>query len=181
MYMMEKLFLKKPGKLLGLYPHELSGGMKQRLLATICLSYNPDLIIADEPTKGLDSRAKTGSIELFRHVKEGHGNSMLVITHDLDFALEICDRVAVMYAGEVVEIGLASKVLHNPLHPYTRGLLKALPRNGLVPLEGQSPSSVHLPNGCVFSERCGFCKDICHVERPGIRDCDGGNVRCHLY
>ncbi|MBP2030789.1 peptide/nickel transport system ATP-binding protein [Methanohalophilus levihalophilus] len=179
--MMGKLLLKNPEKLLRLYPHELSGGMKQRLLATMCLSYKPKLVIADEPTKGLDSGARAGSLDLFRHMKDDHGYSMLLITHDLDFALEICDRVAVMYAGEIVEIGSASKVLHNPSHPYTKGLLKALPRNGLIPLEGQTPSRIDLPPGCLFSRRCGHSSDRCHAERPDIRDFNGGTVRCHLY
>lgn len=179
--MMKEMFLKDPLRMLENYPHELSGGMKQRLLAAMCLSYNPELLIADEPTKGLDSRSRAGSVDLFRHVKNDHGSSMLVITHDLDFALEICDRVAVMYAGEIVEVGSAAKVLRNPSHPYTKGLLNALPRNGLVPLQGQTPSRIDLPEGCLFSGRCSSCSDRCHIDQPEIKRIDGGIVKCHLY
>ncbi|WP_269848705.1 oligopeptide/dipeptide ABC transporter ATP-binding protein [Methanosarcina horonobensis] len=148
---MKQLFLKDPERLCGLYPHQLSGGMRQRLIACMSLSFEPELLIADEPTKGLDPEAKTGAIELFTKIKKEYGKTMLLITHDLDLALEVCDRIAVMYAGEIVELDKASKVLSTPLHPYTKGLVRAQPRNGLVPMSGQSPSRISLPDGCFFS------------------------------
>lgn len=179
--MLKNLLMKEPAHILENYPHELSGGMKQRLLAAMCLSYKPSLLIADEPTKGLDSFSKKGTLGLFRHMKREHGNSMLVITHDLDFALEICDRVAVMYAGQIVEVGPVTDILQNPSHPYTKALLNALPRNGLIPLHGHTPSRIDLPDGCLFHERCNLCFDKCGIEAPSTKSIKGGVVRCHLY
>jgi peptide/nickel transport system ATP-binding protein len=155
--------------------------MKQRLLAAMCLSYKPSLLIADEPTKGLDSFSKKGTLDLFRHMKREHGNSMLVITHDLDFALDICDRVAVMYAGQIVEVGTVTDILQNPSHPYTKALLNALPRNGLIPLHGHTPSRIDLPDGCLFYTRCNLRSDKCGIVRPSTKNIEGGVVRCHLY
>jgi peptide/nickel transport system ATP-binding protein len=106
---------------------------------------------------------------------------MLVITHDLDLALEICNRVAVMYSGEIVEIDEASKVINSPSHPYTKGLIQALPRNGLIPLDGQSPSKVELHDGCLFNERCKNRLIPCLKKHPQIKQYNGGWIRCHLH
>lgn len=178
--LMKQLFLKDPERLCGLYPHQLSGGMRQRLIACMSLSFEPELLIADEPTKGLDPEAKTGAIELFIKIKKEYGKTMLLITHDLDLALEVCDRIAVMYAGEIVELDTASKVLSTPLHPYTKGLVRAQPRNGLVPMSGQSPSRISLPDGCFFHERCKYSGIECSRKHPEMKNHKGGGVRCHF-
>lgn len=178
--LMKKLLLRDPEKLCDFYPHQLSGGMKQRLIACISLSFEPELLIADEPTKGLDPEAKAGAVELFTKIKKEYGKTMLLITHDLDLALEICDRIAVMYAGEIVEMNEALKVLSTPLHPYTKGLILAQPRKGLHPLEGQSPSRIKLPEGCLFHERCRYSGTECYKKHPVMKNYNGGWIRCHF-
>jgi len=178
--LMKKLLLRDPEKLCDLYPHQLSGGMRQRLIACLSLSFEPELLIADEPTKGLDPEARAGAVELFTKIKIEYGKTMLLITHDLDLALEICDRIAVMYAGEIVELDEASKVLSTPLHPYTKGLIRAQPRNGLVPLRGQSPSRIRLPEGCFFHERCRYSGAECTRKHPEMKNHKGGWIRCHF-
>lgn len=178
---MKRLFFKDPEKISRQYPHQLSGGMKQMLLASISLSFGSRLLIADEPTKGLDPESKKRSIELFTHIKKEHNISMLLITHDLDIALEVCDRIAVMYSGEIVEIDKAPIIINSPSHPYTRGLVKALPRNGLIPLNGQSPSKIELSEDCWFNDRCNVCFDICLKSHPQMAQHNGGFVRCHLF
>lgn len=177
---MKSLSLNDPLKLCTRYPHQLSGGMKQRLLASIALSTTPKLIIADEPTKGLDKVARDGSIALFNKMRDEMGCSMLIISHDLDFVSNVCDRAAVMYSGEIVEINKTCNILKVPQHPYTRGLVNAHPRNGLVPLEGLSPSRIDLPNECFFGQRCQHHHRDCNIH-PQITSHDGGFVRCHLY
>lgn len=178
--LMKKLLLRDPKKLCDLYPHQLSGGMRQRLIACMSLSFEPKLLIADEPTKGLDPEAKTGAVELFTKIKKDYGKTMLLITHDLDLALEVCDRIAVMYAGEIVELDEASKVLSTPMHPYTKGLIRAQPRNGLVPLIGQSPSRIRLPDGCLFHQRCRYSGIECSRKHPEMKNHKGGWIRCHF-
>lgn len=181
MSIMNKLLLSDPERVCSQYPYQLSGGMKQRLLAAISLSMHPKLLIADEPTKGLDNEAREKAIELFRSIKQQYGSSMLIITHDLDFAHAVCDRVAVMYSGRIVEINEAEKVVTSPSHPYARGLVQALPRNGLVPLDGHSPSRIDLPRGCLFYQRCESRADVCCLKHPLTKLHEGGLVSCHLY
>ena len=178
--LMKQLFLRDPEKLCDLYPHQLSGGMRQRLIACMSLSFEPELLVADEPTKGLDPEARAGAVELFTKIKNEYGKTMLLITHDLDLALEVCDRIAVMYAGEFVELDGASKILSAPLHPYTKGLVRAQPRNGLVPLSGQSPSRIRLPEGCFFHERCRYSGVECSRKHPDMKTHNGGGIRCHF-
>ena len=178
--LMEQLFLRDPEKLCSLYPHQLSGGMRQRLIACMSLSFDPELLIADEPTKGLDPEAKAGAVDLFTKIKKEYGKTMLLITHDLDLALEVCDRIAVMYAGEIVELDEASKILSTPFHPYTKGLVRAQPRNGLVSLSGQTPSRIRLPEGCLFHERCRYSGVECSRKHPEMKSYKGGMVRCHF-
>ncbi|WP_367344128.1 ABC transporter ATP-binding protein [Methanomethylovorans sp.] len=178
---MDRLLLSDPQRVFNQYPYQLSGGMKQRLLAAISLSLYPKLLIADEPTKGLDSEAREKTIELFRSIKQRYGSSMLIITHDLDFAHAVCDRVAVMYSGRIVEINKAERVVTSPFHPYARGLVQALPRNGLVPLDGQSPSRIDMPKGCLFYQRCDSRSEVCSHEHPITKVHAGGLISCHLY
>jgi peptide/nickel transport system ATP-binding protein len=178
--LMKKLLLRNPEKLYSFYPHQLSGGMRQRLIACMSLSFEPSLLIADEPTKGLDPEARAEAIDLFNKIKKEHSKTMLLITHDLDLAFEICDRIAVMYAGEMVELGEALKVMKVPMHPYTKGLIRAHPQNGLVPLRGHSPSRIKLPEGCFFHERCEYSAPECHKKHPEMKNNNGAWIRCHF-
>lgn len=178
---MSKLLLTDPGRVCDQYPYQLSGGMKQRLLASISLSMHPQLMIADEPTKGLDNESREKTVELFDKIRSEYGSSMLIITHDLDFARDVCDRVAVMYSGRMVEINKAGTIVTSPSHPYAKGLVQALPRNGLVPMDGQSPGRINLPDGCLFYQRCKSRKDVCKKQVPVMKIFEGGRVSCHLY
>lgn len=178
---MSKLLLTDPGRVCDQYPYQLSGGMKQRLLASISLSMHPQLMIADEPTKGLDNESREKTVELFDKIRSEYGSSMLIITHDLDFARDVCDRVAVMYSGRMVEINRAGIIVTSPSHPYAKGLVQALPRNGLVPMDGQSPGRINLPDGCLFYQRCKSRKDVCKKQVPVMKIFEGGRVSCHLY
>lgn len=159
------------------YPHELSGGMAQRVANALALVGDPWLIIADEPTTGLDRHLVDGLIEEFRRmVTDGH--AVLLITHDLAAAQRIADRIAVMYAGRVVEIGPARKVLETPRHPYARGLGNALPDREFTPIPGQPPLLTDLPPGCAFAPRCDRVAPIC-TEQPSLTD-DEHAAACHL-
>jgi len=159
------------------YPHEFSGGMKQRVMIAMGLACNPSLIIADEPTKGLDVTIKSQIIRLLKEVTEE--KAMLLITHDLGVAKELCDRIALMYAGELVECATTGEIFEDPLHPYTRGFLGSLPRNGLVPIPGMSPSLINLPEGCRFNPRCAEAKAICRKKHPDMIEIEDGHfVRC---
>jgi len=165
---MQRLLIREPALSAARYPHQLSGGMRQRLITGISLSLEPRLVIADEPTKGLDSLTRRSTIEFFRQLKGKQDRSMLLITHDLELAYEICDRLAVLYAGEIVEMGPAKKLMEGPQHPYTRGLIKSLPKKGLVPLEGSSPSLLGLPKGCFFEGRCKKRIPDCMINHPQL-------------
>jgi len=159
------------------YPHEFSGGMKQRVMIAIGLACDPALIIADEPTKGLDVTIKSQIITLLEGVTED--TAMLLITHDLGVARALCDRIALMYAGELVEYATTREIFENPLHPYTRGFLGSLPSNGLVPIPGMSPSLINLPDGCRFHPRCDHAKAICQKKHPDMIEIEDGHfVRC---
>lgn len=168
-----------------MYPHQLSGGMKQKLLVGATMTRSPRLIIADEPTKGLDLKSRRNVSSLLAGL-EDQERSLLVITHDVDLAFEICDRIAVVYAGEIVEMGKIDDVVSEPMHPYTKGLLGSTPRNGLTPIPGLSPNLLNLPVGCYFSERCSqFCsekKEACLDEHPDIYQTNKGRwIRCHVH
>lgn len=161
------------------YPHELSGGMKERVMIVMGLASQPSFVIADEPTKGLDSGTKAEIIRLIRDMTSGR--SMLMITHDLAAAGEICDRIAVMYAGELLEMASAKTILHDPQHPYTQGFINSLPSRGLLPISGSSPSLIDPPHGCRFHPRCPWAMDICRREHPQIIKLEKGHFsRCFL-
>ncbi len=159
------------------YPHRLSGGMKQRSLLVMGLSREPEIIIADEPTKGLDALKREQVVEAFQKLGR---RTVVIITHDLSFAEKIADRVAVMYCGRIVEISPATTFFDSPLHPYSRGLLDSLPERGLKPIRGFQPSLVSLDEGCRFRKRCRFSTPKCNREPPlvGFGEC---LVRCWLY
>lgn len=164
------------------YPHQFSGGMRQRAMISMGLACNPALILADEPTKGLDVTIQAQIIELIRELVKDRGASMLIITHDLAAAAELCDRIAVMYSGEIVEVSGIKDFLSEPFHPYCKGLLQSLPSNGMRPIPGNSPSLIDVPEGCRFHPRCEYAMERCLNEHPEIYEMDNGRkTRCFLY
>ena len=176
--------LPNPKHIANAYAHQLSGGMNQRAMIAIALAAAPDLLIADEPTTALDVTIQAQILDLLKNLRNQRGMAILLVTHDLAVVAETCDRIAVMYAGELVEAGLAANVLADPRHPYTRGLLTSLPRPGrhgdLISIEGTVPSADQLPRGCVFATRCSAVQDVCHNLRPVLQDQDGRVLRCHF-
>lgn len=164
------------------YPHEFSGGMRQRAMIAMGLICMPSLIIADEPTTGLDVTIQAQIVELMKEVLKDSGTSMLLITHDLGVAAELCDYIAVMYPGEIVEYADVRNIFKNPKHPYTRGFLDSLPGRGLKPIPGISPSLINIPDGCKFHPRCSYATGRCKKERPQMKKVGEKHfVRCFLY
>ncbi len=169
------------------FPHQLSGGMLQRIMIAIALSCSPELLIADEPTTALDVTIQAQILDLLRSLKEQREMSMLLITHDLGVVAEVADYVIVMYAGKVIEEGPVVELFENPKHPYTQGLLKAKPVIGqrqeeLYTIPGQVPNLATLKPSCFFSERCEHCMSICKEETPSIQTFDNEQqVACWLY
>jgi oligopeptide/dipeptide ABC transporter ATP-binding protein len=165
--------IPNPRKIMDSYPHELSGGMKQRVLIAQALACNPDLLIADEPTTALDVTIQARILELIAELQARLETSVLYISHDLSLVKEICDRVAVMYAGRIVETGTTEEVFSDPKHPYTRGLMAAVPsalhkRGELAAIEGTVPELVEPPPACRFNTRCPFAVEICRTTDPGL-------------
>jgi peptide/nickel transport system ATP-binding protein len=179
--LLSALGFKDPERAAEQYPHEFSGGMRERILIALALICNPRLIIADEPTAGLDAQVKSQILNLIK--KQVVGNrTLFLITHDLGTASFLCERIAVMYAGEIVESGPTKDVLAMPLHPYTQGLLASLPSAGLHPIPGMSPTPAHLPRGCRFFERCPAALDQCDSDHPEMIRAEGSRqVRCFHY
>jgi len=169
------------------YPHELSGGMKQRAMIAMALASNPDLVIADEPATALDVIIQAQVLKLIRSLKEKLNLAMILITHDLSIVAETCEKIAVMYAGKIAEYGDVMSVFEEPLHPYAQGLLHAFPdinapRQAMVSLSGFPPNLLSPPNGCRFHPRCKYAMDICMKEEPLTLDVGSGlhQVACHL-
>jgi len=162
------------------YPHQFSGGMKERAMIAMGLACDPAMIIADEPTKGLDVTVKKQIVKLMKEVTTQ--KTMLFITHDLGVAAEICDNITVMYAGELMEYANTKTIFKNPLHPYTQGFLNSLPSMGLKAIKGMSPSLIDLPSGCRFYPRCD-CADVkCKIEHPELIEVEKSHyVRCFQY
>lgn len=165
------------------YPHQFSGGMKQRVVITMALLCNPVLLIADEPTTALDVTIQAQVLELIKNLQEKTNTAMLLVTHDLGVVAETCDKVAIMYAGEIVEYGTVEEVFRNALHPYTKGLFESIPKmtgdsKKLIPIEGMPPNPADLPRGCCFHPRCRYCTDKCKTEKPVLRG-EGHLHRCH--
>ena len=178
--MLEAVKIPLSSKRVSEYPHQFSGGMKERAMVAMGLACDPSLIIADEPTKGLDITIKMQIVKLMKEVTRR--GSMLFITHDLGVAAEICDNIAVMYAGELVEYAKTEDIFKNPMHPYTRGFLNSLPSRGLKQIRGISPSLIDLPSGCRFHPRCDHIEEVCKSWHPEMVECDKGHyVRCLLY
>ena len=164
------------------FPHQFSGGMKQRIMIAMGMAFSPELLIADEPTKGLDPDTKKSIINLLNKLVRSRNMSMILITHDLDVAEKMCDRIAVMYAGEIIELAPVCDILAEPGHPYTQVLLRSLPKRGLRSISGESPSLSSPPSGCRFHPRCEYVMDICKQEHPELFFTDTGTeVRCFLY
>jgi peptide/nickel transport system ATP-binding protein len=176
-----KLHFKGPSNAIRAYPFEMSGGMKQRVLIGISVVLSPKIIIADEPTKGLDSRLRHMVLEELRLVREMNRSSMIFISHDLNAAREISDRIAVMYAGEILESGATQEFFKEPLHPYSKALLESLPKRGFNPIPGVSPSMIHPPEGCKFHPRCPEKKEMCSKQRPDFVRLKNRDVKCVLY
>lgn len=179
--------IPSPKERLKQYPHELSGGMRQRVMIAIALACNPDLLIADEPTTALDVTIQAQILELIKGLQEDLGMSVMMITHDLGVVAETCDYVAVMYAGKIVEFQDVKSLFKHPKHPYTVGLMNSIPRHDtdveeLEPIRGTVPSPSDLPKGCRFAPRCPFATDLCREKLPTLdpQD-DGGEVRCWIY
>ena len=160
------------------YPFQLSGGMNQRAMIACSVVLGPKIIIADEPTKGLDQSMVGQVLGEIRKAKEVNGASLLLITHDMEVARQISDKVAVMYCGEVMEVGKTEEVLQAPSHPYTQALLDSLPERGFLPIPGPSPSMIDPPEGCRFHPRCPWRRDLCSIERPVQKSTTTGWVRC---
>lgn len=176
-----------PGERAGEYPHQFSGGMKQRVLIAIALACNPKVLLADEPTTALDVTIQAQVLELMKGLRKKYNMAMLMITHDFGIVAEVCDEVSVMYAGRVVEHGTLVDVFDSKRHPYTEGLFNSLPdihnrKAELKPIRGQMPDPTNLPTGCPFHPRCDYCTERCsQAEPPKIQINDTHYVRCWLY
>jgi oligopeptide/dipeptide ABC transporter ATP-binding protein len=179
--------IPNPRQIMASYPHELSGGMRQRVMIAQALSCDPDLLIADEPTTALDVTIQARILDLIQELQARHHTAVLYISHDLSLVRDICDRVAVMYAGQLVEVGTTEEIFANPLHPYTRGLLAATPAAGqrrgeLVAIEGNVPELVDPADACRFATRCGLAARACHRHSPELAQPKGQHsVACLLY
>ena len=175
-----------PEKRINEYPHELSGGMRQRAMIAMALSCNPALLIADEPTTALDVTIQAQILRLIDELRKKFGTSVLLITHDLGVIAETCDNVAVMYAGHIVEHTDVNTLFRDPLHPYTKGLMKSIPRldidaERLEIIRGLVPNLLNMPPGCPFHPRCDFCSEVCTKELPKLIETEKNHlVRCHL-
>ena len=169
------------------YPHQFSGGMKQRVVIAIALACSPSLLIADEPTTALDVTIQAQVLEMMKELKVKYNTSMLMITHDLGIVAEICDTVSVIYGGRVVEHGTLDDVFNNTRHPYTEGLFRSLPNldnrsEKLKPIKGLMPDPTNLPEGCTFYPRCDYAMEICKTVKPKkVYRNDEHYVECHLY
>ena len=169
------------------YPHQFSGGMKQRVVIAMALACNPELLIADEPTTALDVTIQAQVLEMIKGLRDKYNTSMLMITHDLGIVAEICDKVSVVYAGRVIEHGTLEDIFENTRHPYTEGLFNSLPnledrQAQLKPIKGLMPDPSNLPKGCAFCPRCDYAMEICKTEKPKrVYRNETHYVECHLY
>ncbi len=185
--MLNLVGIAMPERVYNAYPHELSGGMRQRVMISMALACNPRLIIADEPTTALDVTIQAQILDLLRDIKDKMDGSIMLITHDLGIIAEMADYVVVMYAGRVIEQGTVSEIFHNPMHPYTIGLQKSKPTldsdsETLFNIPGNVPNPINMPTHCFFKERCSQCIGKCSGEYPGMIQVSPTHfVSCHLY
>ena len=180
--LLEMVGISEPKRRLAQFPHHLSGGMRQRVMISVALSCEPKLIIADEPTTALDVTIQAQILELMKDLTKRLGVALVVITHNLGVVARYADRVNVMYAGKIIEMGSAQQIYHQPHHPYTLGLLASVPRmdqprgTRLIPIDGQPPDLTRLDGGCAFRPRCRFAVDRCAQEFPPLENIDSGHV-----
>ncbi len=185
--MLRLVGIPSPEKRISQYPHEFSGGMRQRAMIAMALSCEPKLLIADEPTTALDVTIQAQILELMKDLKDKINTSIILITHDLGLVADICQRVMVMYGGTIVEQGTVDEIFYEPKHPYTVGLLKSIPRlnmgkERLVPIEGQPPDMIKPPAGCPFVARCPRAMEICDIKKPEYKEVsEGHGTCCWLY
>jgi peptide/nickel transport system ATP-binding protein len=176
-----------PGGRVNDYPHQFSGGMKQRVVIAISLACNPQLLIADEPTTALDVTIQAQVLDLMNNLKKEFNTAMILITHDLGVVSEVCDKVAIMYAGEIIETATLEQLFESPRHPYTLGLFGSIPNldeetDRLKPIKGLMPDPTNLPTGCKFHPRCPYATDICSKQSPKDTEIQGGHrVKCLIY
>lgn len=184
--MLDAVGLPDIKRILNSYPHQLSGGQQQRVMIAMALSCRPQLLIADEPTTALDVTIQAQILNLLRDLQKQFDISVILITHNLGVVAQTCDRLAVLYAGRVAEIGTTQDVFNNPQHPYTRGLMNAIPKPGsrgkkMAAIPGSVPSNPGAIKGCAFAERCDFAFERCHIETPALFDVDNGQkASCFL-
>ena len=179
--------IPEPEKRVNEYPHQFSGGMRQRVMIAMALACDPDILIADEPTTALDVTIQAQIIELMQEMQEKNGNAIVMITHDLGVVADIADKIMVMYAGRPVEFGSADEIFYGSRHPYTWGLIRSIPEQAidekkpLTPIDGNPPSLMNLPTGCPFAPRCPYAKDICHEKLPEHYTTETGHYSaCHF-
>ncbi|MEO4000453.1 ABC transporter ATP-binding protein [Mesorhizobium sp. CAU 1732] len=184
--LLEEVGIPDPEVRIDSYPHEFSGGQRQRVVIALALCAEPELVIADEPTTALDVSVQAQIIKLIRKLCSTRGTAFMLITHDMGMIAETADRVAVMYAGKVAEIGKVGKVVGAPLHPYAQGLMGAIPsldneEPRLRQIQGSMPSLTALPTGCSFNPRCEHTLDVCRLRAPSLSGESDHKVACHLY
>ena len=185
--MLTKVGIPSPEKRYGEYPHQLSGGMRQRVMIAMALCCNPDMLICDEPTTALDVTIQAQILDLINELKEKTGTSVMMITHDLGVIAEVADDVMVMYAGKVVEHATCDQIFDKPMHPYTDGLMKCIPKlddddtKELSVIKGMVPSFDDMPAGCAFCPRCPEAREICRQKMPELVEAEGRKVRCFKY
>jgi oligopeptide/dipeptide ABC transporter ATP-binding protein len=184
--MLKLVGIPLPEKRVHEYPHQLSGGMRQRVMIAMALACNPALLIADEPTTALDVTIQAQILELMKDLKDRLGTAIMLVTHDLGVVAEVADEVMVMYAGRVVEHGAVREIFAKPMHPYTQGLLKSIPDISeevefLETIEGLVPNVYEMPAGCSFAPRCKHAMDACRERQPALTYDGGHKVRCFLY
>jgi len=175
-----------PGGRYNDYPHQFSGGMKQRVVIAIALACNPKLLIADEPTTALDVTIQAQVLDLMNNLKEKFKTAMLMITHDLGVVAQVCDKVAIMYGGEIIEYGKIEDIFESTKHPYTKGLFGSIPNlvsdaKRLSPIKGTMPDPTNLPSGCPFHPRCDMAKNICSDRIPKHTNIDGHRIKCLIF
>jgi len=184
--MLERVGIPEPAKRANAFPHELSGGMRQRVMIAMALLCQPKILIADEPTTALDVTVQAQMLDLFKTLTDDFGTALVLITHDLGVVAGVADRMMVMYGGRAVEKGRTDDLFYDPRHPYTLGLLHSTPHvahraKRLDPIQGLPPSLEHLPKGCSFHPRCAFCFDRCLEERPALTPIGEGREKACFY